>query len=370
MVNNPIKILHYTPSLERTWGGTAFYMQLLAKELGKLVKLDVASHTSMNELIMEHCTVHRLSSWKNIFQLRKEWKELLNCVSPDIVHINCCWTPSCALLQRWAQAWGYKVVLTPHGMLEPWILARHYWTRKMPALLLYQKAAVEQADCLHATAVSEKRNLLDLGYNTKIEVIANGVDIENIELKKSWRRNKEILFLSRVHVKKGIEFLIEAVAKLKNELEDYVVNVAGEGEATYVEELKRLAEKSGVGEIVHFTGGVYSNQKWELFQRADLFVLPTYSENFGIVVAEALASGTPVITTKGTPWNDLESNCCGWWTEVGAEPTVQALRAFLTLSENELEVMGRNGRKLVEEKYAERKVAEEFVKLYNKIMKV
>ena len=209
-----------------------------------------------------------------------------------------------------------------------------------------------------------------MGYNTKIEVIANGVDIENIELKKSWRRNKEILFLSRVHVKKGIEFLIEAVAKLKNELEDYVVNVAGEGEATYVEELKLLVEKLGVGKIIRFTGGVYGSQKWEFFQRADLFVLPTYSENFGIVVAEALASGTPVITTKGTPWRDLKSNCCGWWTEVGTESTVQALRAFLMLSEKELEVMGRNGRKLVEEKYSEHKVAEEFVKLYNKIMKV
>lgn len=114
-----MRILHYTPSLDRTWGGTAFYMQLLTKELGRLVELHVASHASMNELMMEHCTVHRLSSWKNIFQLKQEWKGLLDCVSPDIVHINCCWTPSCALLQRWAQAWGYKVVLTPHGMLEP-----------------------------------------------------------------------------------------------------------------------------------------------------------------------------------------------------------------------------------------------------------
>ena len=105
--------------------------------------------------------------------------------------------PACAFTQKWAQALGYKVVLTPHGMLEPWIMARHHWTRKLPALWFYQKAAVMKADVLHATAESEKENLLKLGYNDRIKIIANGIDVEDIEMKSSWKRNKEILFLSR-----------------------------------------------------------------------------------------------------------------------------------------------------------------------------
>lgn len=199
-------------------------------------------------------------------------------------------------------------------------------------------------------------------------MIANGVDVDSISLKTSWKRKKEILFLSRVHVKKGINFLIEAVARLKPEMQGYAVRIAGEGDENYIAELKRLARKRGVADIVSFEGGVYGQRKWNLFRQADLFVLPTHSENFGIVVAEALAAGTPVLTTKGAPWSDLESAHCGRWTEIGTDATVDALKAFLSLTEAELEQMGRNGRRLVLDKYAEAQVAKEMVDMYKKIV--
>lgn len=342
-------------------------MQLLANELGKLVELHIITHKSDNPVEIGNSYIHYINP-SILVGMKKDWISLLNDLHPDIVHVNCCWLPGCAFAQKWAQQLGYKVVLTPHGMLEPWIVSRHYWTKKVPALLLYQKRAVERADCLHATAESEKENLLKLGYNTKIEVIANGIDVDDIAMKSSWKRNKRILFLSRIHIKKGINFLIEAVAALKEEMDGYNVDIAGEGDEAYIEELKSLAGKAGVSDKVHFIGGVYGDRKWELFRQADLFVLPTHSENFGIVVAEALACGTPVVTTKGTPWEDLEACHCGWWTEVGTDATVKALRRFLELSETELQEMGHNGRKLVEEKYSSRKMAEDMVGLYHKLV--
>ena len=247
-----MKIIHYIPSIDRTSGGTTAYMQLLANELGKLVELHIVSHVSNNPVNIGNCQVHYIPTFNQYRKMKRQWLFLLNEINPDIVHINCCWMPGCALTQKWSQELNYKIVLTPHGMLEPWIIKRHYWTRKIPALLLYQKNAI-------------------------------------ITLKTSWKRRKKILFLSRIHVKKGINFLIESIALLKNDLKDYVINIAGEGDENYINELKQLTIQLGIANYIHFIGGVYGEQKWKLFKEADLFILPTHSENFGIVVAEALA---------------------------------------------------------------------------------
>lgn len=366
-----MKVVHFIPSIDQASGGTTAYMQLLANELGKSVDLYILTAISLNPVEIKHATIKYIpTGWKQRRRMRTEWKRVLHQIHPDVVHVNCCWMPECAWAQLWAQQLGYKVVLTPHGMLEPWIMARHYWTKKVPALLLYQKKAVMKADYLHATANSEKENLLKLGYNKKIEVIANGIDVDKIEMKKDWTRKKKILFLSRIHVKKGIEFLIEAAHKLKNELQGYQIIIAGEGDANYIGQLKDKTTEYNVSNLFNFCGGIYGDAKWSLFREADLFILPTYSENFGIVVAEALACGAPVITTKGTPWSELETENCGWWTEIGTQATVKALKEFLQLPESALEIMGRSGRTLIEDKYSDKKMAENMIELYNRILQI
>lgn len=363
-----MKIVHYIPSIDRTAGGTSTYMQVLAKGLGEIAEVHIITHASANPLVMENCTVHYVNNYQ---PLSYSWNTsiafLLDEIKPDIVHVNCCWLPACAAVQRIAQKRGYKVVLTPHGMLEPWIIKRHYWTRKVPALWLYQKAAVQRADCVQATAESERDNLLKLGYNSNVKVVRLGIDAESIEMKKSWKKSRQILFLSRVHVKKGINFLVEAADVLRNELQGYKILVAGEGEDDYVEDMKRMICDRGLQDIVQLIGGVYGDEKWRLFQTSDFFVLPTHSENFGLAIAESLASGTPVITTVGTPWSDLNSSEAGAWIEIGTEPLVETLRRFLGLSEDELETMGRNGRKLIETKYSAHVMAEQMMEVYKSV---
>lgn len=220
---------------------------------------------------------------------------------------------------------------------------------------------------MQATAESERDNLLKLGYNKNIKVVRLGIDAEAITMKSSWKKNRQILFLSRIHVKKGINFLVEAVEILREQLQGYKILVAGEGDAEYVAELKRHIAEKGLQNVVQLTGGVYGDEKWRLFQTSDFFVLPTHSENFGLAIAESLASGTPVITTVGTPWNDLNSSQSGAWIEIGTQPLVEALRKFLTMTDEELELMGRNGRKLIETKYSAKVMGEEMMEVYKSL---
>ncbi len=365
-----MRVLHYIPSIDRASGGVGSYLQLLAQGLGQLCELHVVTHTSDNELHIPNATIHYIPKQiKSVLKIRRQFISLCQSIQPDIFHSNCCWLPLSALTTFWAKSQGLPIVYSPHGMLEPWILSRNYYTRKLPALLLYQRRAITISNQLHATADSEALNLKKLGYNKKIFVVPNCIDVEAIQIKESWHRRKKILFLSRVHPKKGINFLIDAVAALRDQMNDYEVIIAGEGTTEYINELKSQATTSGVDNIFKFVGGIYGPDKWRLYQAADLFVLPTHSENFGIVVAESLASGTPVVTTTGTPWQELTTYNCGWYTPVGTAPLIEAIKQFFALSPDELKQMGINGRRLVSQKYSVKQVAEEMYSAYKNILK-
>lgn len=362
-----MRVLHYIPSIDRASGGVGSYMQLLAKSLGLLVDLHIVTHRSGHPLPIENASVHYISHWHRPLRMRREWCALLNQLQPDVVHTNGCWLPGPALLQRWAQRKGYKVVLSPHGMLEPWVIRLHYWTRKLPALLLYQKAAVKHADCLHATAESERKNLLALGWNERVGIVTNGVDVAEIKTKQSWQRSHTLLYIGLLRPNKGAGILVEAAGLIKDQLAGHKIIIAGpDVEGCMAVWQKRCAEL-GIADIVSFVGPVYGEEKWKLYREADTFVLPTLNENFGIVIAEALASGTPVITCKGAPWPELLSERCGWWVERTPQDVANAILESLSLPTDSLEQMGRRGRRLVEERYSTEKMARDMVALYSSL---
>lgn len=364
-----MKVLHYIPSVDQSSGGVGAYLKLLAHSLGKISELHVVSHHSDNELDIENCTIHYIDhSIKKLFNSKKQFLSLLDSIKPDIVHVNSCWEPLSSFTVLWAKQNGYPVVITPHGMLEPWVLAKNHWKKKIPALLLYQKRSLKMADALIATAASEQNNLVALGYNKNVLLVPNGVVTDGIELKKSWSPTHTLLYLGLLRPNKGAGLLLDALNLIKDKLDGYKVIIAGPDTEGYLEELKDKCNVYGLQNIVSFPGGIFGDDKWQLYHNADLFVLPTLNENFGIVIAEALLCGTPVVTCKGAPWQCLVSEHCGWWVERTPEEVSKAILNGLSCSEQELEAMGRRGECYVVNTFSSDIVAQKMIESYNRII--
>lgn len=301
------------------------------------------------------------------FENGRPFENVLLKVKPDIVHLHGLW---CLELHRCAiicRRWGVPYIIAPRGMLEAWSLQQK-WLKKRIARWLYQDKDLKCASALHATAESEAGQFRKLGFKNPIIVSPNGVNVpKNFEPRNTQNTRKRVLFVSRMHPKKGVMELVEAwgqvvsggVGEWRSWNVELVYTVSGELEKEYEAKVKARVKGLGLEDQFIFTGALNDDEKWEAYARADLFVLPTYSENFGIVVAEALWAGVPVITTKGTPWQELETWKCGKWIDLPEEgsnpadwPTlVSALEGVMLMSDDERQKMGERGRKLVEEKY-------------------
>ena len=295
----------------------------------------------------------------------------------QLLHIHALWLPCLHQVAKWARRQGLPAVWSPHGMLTPWAM-RNKWWKKYPAWWLYQRMDLVRADSLHVTADSEVADVKRMGLKNKIMVVPLGINIDGrVERVERADGKKTLLFVSRVQRKKGLLNLVRAWAKLKQESSacssrsnenDWMVRIVGPDQDNHTAELKALCNKLGVARGFEFVGPKYGEELQREYAAADLFVLPTHSENFGSVVVEALARGVPVITTKGAPWQELAERKCGWWIDIGVEPLAQALREAMSLDDAKRHEMGERGRRLVEEKYTWDAVVKKMIAGYEEVL--
>jgi glycosyltransferase involved in cell wall biosynthesis len=283
----------------------------------------------------------------------------------DIIHDNGLWLPSNKASAETAKFLKIPLVISPHGMLEPWAI-KYKGCKKKIAWWIWQERAVKNAAMLHATAKEEADNLRALGLENPIAIIPNGVDVPDRYAMHEEKKERNVLFLSRVHPIKGILNLVSAWAKIKPK--GWKLLIAGPDEGGHQVEVQRMVDAYSLADQVIFAGPVAAAAKWDLFAQSSLFVLPSFSENFGIVVAEALATGVPVITTKGTPWSELVKHECGWWVDADEGGVESALRIGMALSDTERLEMGQRGRKLVQNNYAWPQVADKMKSAYRWVL--
>jgi glycosyltransferase involved in cell wall biosynthesis len=287
----------------------------------------------------------------------------LRYLAPQLISVHGIWTyPSLANLQHYRRHCTPYVV-TPHGMLDPWALERSSWKKNI-VRFMYEDDHLSGASCLHATAEMEACHFRRLGLTNPIAIVPNGVEIP---LPASSTRApgelRRLLFLSRIHPKKGLPLLLRAWAKLEPRFHDWELMIAGPDEVGHLAEMQRVSHNLQL-KRVRWSEPVYGDQKSALYRSADLFILPTYSENFGLVVAEALAHGVPVITTHNAPWGGLETHHCGWWIPLGESEIANALIHAMTRPLGELRAMGIRGREWMVSDFGCAEVAQRMIEVY------
>jgi len=258
--------------------------------------------------------------------------------APSVIHNHGMWTA----MNHWASVRGRKsnipTVIQPHGMLEAWSLEQKKIKKKF-ALWCYQKKDLESAAIFIATSEQEHASIRRLGLDQPIAIIPHGVNMPPTESKLiqtgESKKNKTALFFSRIHPKKGIKDLLTAWARVKP-LNWSLMIVGGTTDPAYFAEVKTTIKELNLTSSVQLVGRKEGGEKDIMFRSSDLFILPTYSENFGIVVLEALSYGLPVITTTETPWLDLNQKGCGWVVEPGSEYLVDPLEKATNLNDSVL----------------------------------
>jgi glycosyltransferase involved in cell wall biosynthesis len=283
-----------------------------------------------------------------------------------VVHIHGLWTPFVWRAQREAKTNRARLIISPHGALEPWALA-HKRLKKLAAWKLYQRKVVQGADLLVVSSEQEHDQLRRLGLSPPIAIIPSGVDLPDGLLDTqeftTLKRMRIVLFFARLSPAKGIPDLLQAWHGLEDR-RGYELHIHGFGEVGYRDFLEAKVNQLGLAGDVKILGPLYGEEKWRKFRTSSIYVLPSYNENFGITVAEALSAGLPVITTRATPWGHLAKRGLGWIVENDIGQLRRALNEATSLPADELEAIGEKARDYAATNFSWRMIVEQYLKTY------
>lgn len=280
---------------------------------------------------------------------------------------------------------GKPLVYHPQGFFDPWILRRSQGKKRL-AHWLFEDKNIAHVRWWRAVSNKEAEQIRAVvGSRAVVHVIPNGVDLDEVdaidtarvaggELKVKgndgdgetsdsqlstrygawtrWRRPKRLLFLSRIHAKKGLDMLVPAWGKLSKDFPDWELLIVGPDEGGYQATVENMIEDSGCGETCWIHPAVSGAEKHALLRTADLFVLPSYSEGFPMAVLEAAAHRIPVVQTDECNFPELTAAGGAWECRPDRESVENTLRKALTAEDAERAERGSRGRELVEKSYS------------------
>ena len=386
-----MKILHVVAGLARSGGGLSELIPSYAAEVARLGHCVTLATVAKNGALLSLATEKAVAAGVKLvryaparpnhlffsFEMFRRLGRLI--ADNDVVHVHSNWTFPVWWACHLALRYGKRLVMSPHGCIEP-VRLKKSACKKRIAGWMFDRRYMRRATVVHATSQQEAEGINDyMPGLTRVTVVPSGVHPEELqgaithtEVEARWpdcKGRRIALFLSRIHPLKGLDSLITVWSRLEGVFQDWQVVIAGPSENGYEDRLRSRVKALGLTSRVTFCGPLYGADKAMALRSAALFVLPSHNENFGIVVAEALACGVPVITTKGTPWSELLGQSevcgrCGWWIDIGEEPLAEALGEAMNMSDEQLQAMGKEGQRLIEARYQWPAVSRQMEKVY------
>lgn len=363
-----MKVVHTISSLDKKDGGPSNSVNQICSNLKK-VDVQTVIHTlntpyerveSSNQIVFHDIKLSKKLGFSPSF--KRGLLETLT--SEDVLHNNGLWMMPNVYPVAAQQKTGCQLMVSPRGTLAQWSLNKSRFKKKI-MLGLGQRDLLENADCFHATAEKEYLDIRRFGLTQPVALIPNGIDLPCLELlnRDSQAKHRVLLYLGRVHAQKGIDKLISLWPELSSKHPDWKCIICGPGEESYLQSVQSRINK--IGERIHYQAPVYGEDKTRIFAQADLYVLPTETENFGISVAEALAHRVPAIVSKGAPWEGLEKTCSGWWVENNERSYFAALSHAMSLDDRERCAMGESGRSWMQRDFAWATIAKNMAQTYS-----
>lgn len=362
-----MRISHVVSHVDEEASGPSYSVPRLCEALAQRnVKITLATLNSRNQRpnfdTIEHfefCSAPYIKKL-GISKTMKRWFES-NASEYDIIHAHGLWMMPNIYPINAAYDRGVPSVISPRGTLSKEALA---FSSSIKSLfwMLKQKSAMNKVAGFHATSEAECEDIRRLGFKQPVAIIPNGIDLCEAEASIP-NKTKTVISLGRLHPKKGLELAIKAWSRLQSDFIEWNLRIIGTGSKSYIDALNKLVQQSNAQRVM-IEGPLYGGPKIKALQSASIFILPTRNENFGMVIAEALAAGTPVITTHGAPWEKVTTNKCGWWVDVSDTALEEALREAMSLPEVDLNEMGRAGQSWMEKDFQWASIAQRMIHFY------
>ena len=314
----------------------------------------------------------------------------------DVLHIHGLWLKIYHQAAQWAKENGIPVVWSTHGMTAPWSM-HHKWWKKLPAWCLYQKKDLKSAVAIHCTTEQEVEWNKSLGFSNcfiaplgtrlpplvgvsssssrKGETFYSPTPTKNSNSSPSTATAPRytLLFVGRIYPVKGLVNLIKAwhilhESKCSTWLKAWKLRIVGPDEAGHQAELESLVRELGLVDSVEFPGPKFGAELGIEYDNCDCLVLPSFTENFGATIVDALAHRKPCIASTFTPWHELQERGCGWWVSNEPNPLANAIKEMMSLDDAVRRTMGEKGHRLVEEKYTWDAVTDTMIEKYKEII--